>query len=125
MTGIGGATDGPRARSFVSFDILGARSHAGKGPEKVSGIEGIVLRKITAPIPACPVAFDHKWKHLKGLNLADPKFGVPGPINVLLGADVFGRIIRHGRRRGSHSSPAALETHFGWVLAGNVRPEQP
>ena len=39
-------------------------------------------------------------------------------IDVLLGADVFHRVIRHGRRRGLHGSPAALETCFGWVLTG-------
>ena len=125
VTGIGGTAEGPITHSFVSFAVQGTRSRAGRGRETFSGIEGIVLPEITAPIPAHPVTHDPRWKHIEGLRLADPQFGVPGPIDVLLGADVFGRVIRHGRRRGSHSSPAALETSFGWVLAGNVRPERP
>ena len=57
--------------------------------ETISGIEAIVLPRITTMLPAYHVDFDLKWKHREGLCLADPQLGAPGPINVLLRADVF------------------------------------
>jgi hypothetical protein len=63
---------------------------------------------------------DPSWNHLNGLQLADPDFGCPGSIDVLLGVDVFVGTVLQGRRAGPPGSPAALETEFGWVLAGSA-----
>ena len=52
--------------------------------------------------------------------MADPEFGQPGKIDVLLGVEIFVDIMCHGRRRGRPGSPTAIETMFGWVLAGNT-----
>ena len=52
--------------------------------------------------------------------LADPEFGTPGRIDLLLGVDVFVSVLRDGRRTGPPGSPVAFETEFGWVLAGNA-----
>ena len=84
-------------------------------------IEVLVLQKITLNIPSCSVAFNQDWKHLSNLTLADPEFGVPGSVDILLGADVFSRTVLHGRRFGPSGSPSAIKTTFGWVLAGSVR----
>ena len=46
-------------------------------------------------------------------------------MDLLLGADVFGRVMRHGQRIGSPGSPSAFDTLFGWVLAGEVGMKQP
>ena len=54
------------------------------------------------------------------LPLADPGFGQPGRIDMLLGVDVFVEILRHGRRTGPPGSPTAFETEFGWVLCGGA-----
>ncbi len=65
------------------------------------------------------------WKHLSGLKLADPGFGKPGKIDILLGADVFADVLLHGRRTGSPGTPTAFETVFGWVLSGKIDGIQP
>ena len=57
-------------------------------------------------------------------TLADPDFETPGSIDLLLGADIFGRAMLNGRRHGPSGSPSAFKTHFGWVLAGTVRAER-
>ena len=62
-----------------------------------------------------PVPFDRDWKHLSGLRLADPEFGTPGHVDILLGVDVFNRVVRQGRRQGPPGSPMAMNTKFGWV----------
>ena len=112
--------EGPVSCIFVNFDVLGACPHGDKTTETISGIEAIVLPRITTTLSAYHMDLDSKWKHLQALPLADPQFGVPGPIDVLLGADVFEKVIRHGRQRGFHGPWAALETCFGWVLTGNI-----
>ena len=68
-----------------------------------------------------PLSFDTNWRHLPVLRLADPKFGVPGCIDVLLGVDMFSRLVRQGRRKDLPGSPIAINTCFGWVLSGTVR----
>eukprot|EP00731_Ephydatia_muelleri_P001304 Em0001g1304a len=65
-------------------------------------------------------SFDSSWKHLTNLVLADPNFGQPGKIDLLLGADLFADVLRQGRRSGPAGSPVAFETEFGWVLSGRT-----
>ena len=68
----------------------------------------------------CPIVWNHEWEHLNGLQLVDSEFGKPGRVDVLLSVEIFMDVVRQGRRKGSHHSPAAIETEFGWVLAGNT-----
>ena len=55
------------------------------------------------------------------LTLADPEFGVPGSVDILLRADVFSRMVLHGRWFSHSGSPLAIKTTFSWALAGSVR----
>ena len=80
----------------------------------------IVLLNITTQFRACLVMFDPEWKHLQGLHIADPQFGVPGLIDILLGADISSHIIRHGQQCGPQGFPADLDICLGWVLTGNI-----
>ena len=60
------------------------------------------------------------WNHLSDLTLADPDFGQPGKINLLLGVEEFSEVVRQGQWPGKPGSPSAFETDFGWVLAGET-----
>ena len=51
-------------------------------------VEAVVLLKITTELSVLPGSFNEDWKNLKGLPLADPDYGIPGYINVLLGIDI-------------------------------------
>ena len=44
---------------------------------------------MTCDFPIHPVSFNSKWNQLSNLALADPEFGTPGRIDVLLGIDIF------------------------------------
>ena len=57
---------------------------------------------------------------MSNLALADPEFGRPGRIDLLLGIDVYASVILQGRWSGTLGSPVAFETLFGWVLAGSI-----
>ena len=51
------------------------------------------------------------------LRLADPSFGKAAPVSLIIGADVYQRILRQGTLQ-FPQLPLAQNTIFGWVLSG-------
>ncbi|KAJ8889414.1 hypothetical protein PR048_008913 [Dryococelus australis] len=49
------------------------------------------------------------------LKLADPSFETPGPVDLLIGADLLPRILTGGKIDGS---PMALDSVLGWIFMG-------
>ena len=121
----------PRSRQLAQIAGIGGNSmnqtvvHFAVAPvwysHKALQVEAFVLPKVTGELPVYPVPFHQEWGHLSGIRLADPDFGCPGNVDVLLGADVFSSVILHGRRCGPPNSPTAFETCFGWALSGAVQ----
>ena len=91
-----------------------------KQSTKKVNVTAIVVPQVTCDLPFHPIPFKAEWSHLSNLQLADPGFGYPGKIDLLLGVDVFVAVLLHGRRTGPPGSPVTFETHFGWVLAGGT-----
>ncbi|XP_011686393.1 PREDICTED: uncharacterized protein LOC105449094 [Wasmannia auropunctata] len=60
------------------------------------------------------------WPHLTDLQLADPDFAVPAEVDVILGVDVYGQVVRGEICRGEPGAPTAQLTAFGWVLMGTL-----
>jgi len=81
--------------------------------------EAIILPKLCSEQPKMKIQLA-EWKHIKGLSLADPKFNIPGPIDILLGAELVPYILGPGRIFGNRGQPVALETVFGWILQGKT-----
>ena len=75
---------------------------------------------MTCDLPFSPIPLKKEWNYINGIDLADPGFGCPGRIDMLLGVNVFVDVILHGRRSGPSGTPIAFETCFGWVLAGST-----
>ena len=85
-------------------------------------LDVLVLPKVTTKMPDSPVDSISEWKHLTGLDLADPEFGTPGREDVLLRADYYGEILLHGRRLGPRGTPFAQKTCMLWVSPGRPAP---
>ena len=83
-------------------------------------VTAIIMPRVTCDLPLQPIPFKPEWTHLSDRSLADPNFGEPGCIDILLGIDIFTQILRQGRRNGVCSSPSAFQAEFGWVLAGET-----
>lgn len=83
-------------------------------------ITAVVVPRVTCDLPLQPVSHNLSWTHLSDLTLADSDFGRPGRVDLLLGVEVFAHVLMRGRRLGPPGSPVALETTFGWVLAGDT-----
>lgn len=85
----------------------------------------MVVSRVTFDLPLHPAPSNAVWEHLSGIELADPAFGTPGKIDLLLGIETFVEVLGYGRQIGAPGTPIALETQFGWVLAGNMGSQLP
>ena len=115
ISGIAGLSHNSPLQSVASLTISSVHS-----PSKKFKVIAVVMPRVTCDLPLHPVSFDLQWRHLEGIPLADPNFGLPGRVDILLGVDVFVEALRQGRRTGMPGSPSAFETDFGWVLAGKL-----
>ncbi|XP_025156695.1 uncharacterized protein LOC112589052 [Harpegnathos saltator] len=61
-----------------------------------------------------------EWRHIRGLQLVDPDPFGSDLIDLIIGADLYGRIFSDGRRIGGGDEPTAQNTVFGWILSGRV-----
>ena len=115
ISGVAGLSHGTLSHSVVQFAISPVQS-----PTDKSQVSAIVIPRVTCDLPVKPVTPKLSWDHLSDIPLADPDFGRPGRIDLLLEVDIFVASLLHGRQVGSPGSPTALETIFVWVLVGLV-----
>ncbi|XP_034949287.1 uncharacterized protein [Chelonus insularis] len=81
------------------------------------------MKRLTALIPKVPCNYpNNHWPHHNGLTLADPTFNIPQSIDILLGADFFGQIIKQQIISHSPTAPIAQLSIFGWLILGPVAP---
>lgn len=59
-----------------------------------------------------------EWELPKAVKLADPEFNKPRSIDLLLGADIFYKILMGKNIILSNGRPDLILTQFGWVVAG-------
>ena len=87
---------------------------------KVYLIEALVPSRITSNILGSPVPSGQIWKHLVGLQLADPDYGTPKAVDLLIGTGVFSCVVLHIEQFRPTRSLSSFKTQFGWVLAGTA-----
>ena len=118
VVGIAGISTGPPLQSVATFSISPVHS-----PQDKLTVSAIVVPRVTCDLPVQQIPFSSDWNHLSDLQLADPEFGQPGRIDLLLGIDVYTDVVLQGRRSGPAGTPAAFESLFGWVLARRIDPD--
>lgn len=112
LRGVGNSSSG-HTTGTVSFNL---RSRISSSQVHLTAH---ILKTITAQIPSISIP-TAQWSHLKNLELADPDFRKSGKIDILIGADSFGQIIKDGLRFGNASEPIAMQTVLGWTILGTV-----
>ncbi|XP_052752341.1 uncharacterized protein LOC128200981 [Galleria mellonella] len=80
-------------------------------------VNAYILRKLTSLLPSREFP-QGTWPSSMQLDLADPNFYKPSPIDVVLGADVHAHIILDGMHK--HNTLVALNSRLGWLLSGSV-----
>jgi len=56
----------------------------------------------------------------RNIKLADPEFNILSSIDILIGAEVFLKLLCVGQIRASSEHPTLQKTQFGWILAGRL-----
>ena len=81
-----------------------------------------VVATVTNDLPTQDLSAVSKLPHLTGLDLADPGFHTPGRIDILLGADIYHKLLGGQQTiTGGSTDPAVVATIFGWAITGPVR----
>ena len=111
------------ARSTVDVKIsgVGGRQQAAKesvsllvGPQKLP-VTALVLNSIAGYIPSQSIKFK-QLRSMKIVALADKNFHQPGPVHLLLGADVYEDPFLDKRKK--HHGLHYRKSIFGWVVTG-------
>ncbi|XP_055912786.1 uncharacterized protein LOC129946567 [Eupeodes corollae] len=124
-------------RQNVSVEVSGlGATNAGTAKNKVNvkirphftsefslGLEALVLPKLTRQLPSKTTSC-LKIGNLDQLKLADPTFNVPGPIDMIIGADAYGDIILDGIKRDDSNSLIAQKSQLGWLISGRTSNEE-
>lgn len=81
-------------------------------------VNAFVLRSLTTLLPnwgikgsTCPL--------INNLPLADATFNIPDRVDLLLGAEVYSKVIDNGLVKGTDGIVAQF-TRFGWILSGEL-----
>ncbi|XP_053698991.1 uncharacterized protein LOC128745961 [Sabethes cyaneus] len=83
----------------------------------VADVSCLVTDKVTADLPSTSI--DVGSLNLPtGVRLADPQFYQKGKIDMLLGNQLFLKLILPGEITLSDNTPILRETQFGWVVGG-------
>ncbi|XP_076300582.1 uncharacterized protein LOC143218899 [Lasioglossum baleicum] len=88
------------------------------GDKPIAATRAYIVRNISqyAP-PRINVEKYHEFKHL---TLADQDPTSNHRIDMLIGAELFGQILKPGLRRTRNAGPIAQNTVFGWILSGQA-----
>lgn len=83
-------------------------------------VVAVIMKQVTRILPCDRLPVD-SWPQFRSIQLADPAFGTPAPVDILLGADVIGSIYTSGFIAGDSNSPHAMNTHLGWIIFGAIQ----
>ncbi|XP_033254138.1 uncharacterized protein LOC117193495 [Drosophila miranda] len=109
-----GANPAGVTRGRATFTLLSRTSSASVV------VTGLIMNTLTSSIPAQRIESNTPmWKRISDLPLADPTFGKPGEIDVILGADQLWNLYTGQRKEFGSEYPIALHTNFGWVITGS------
>ncbi|XP_078051557.1 uncharacterized protein LOC144477699, partial [Augochlora pura] len=111
--------------SFISASLANdLRLALRKTPAKITGLGGKTTQTISHSVEMCLGATqgDAPYNALSNLQLADPDPASSHPIEVLIGADLYARVLRKGFQRVHTDGPIVQETAFGWVISDSTGP---
>ncbi|XP_034938542.1 uncharacterized protein [Chelonus insularis] len=84
-------------------------------------INAHILKCVTSTLPTRQIK-EINWSALNSLQLADPDYSTPRPIDILIRVDCYGLIVKAGIKQFPQSSLIAQDSIFGWMLIGSPQP---
>lgn len=80
----------------------------------------LVVDKVTNVMPAIPVDVN-AFQIPANIKLADPTFYVPGKVDLIIGSEVFWRLLCVGQIQLGKTKPTFQKTKLGWIVSGMTR----
>ncbi|XP_022834488.1 uncharacterized protein LOC111362158 [Spodoptera litura] len=114
IAGIGGDHSKIISKHVVNIDIKSLHDSS-----YTINVTAHVLRSLTSVMPDKNVNLDN-WPEIHSIRLADPNFSRSNKIDILLGGEVYCRILKEGLIKSPTGSPVAQDTHLGWIVSGYV-----
>lgn len=104
----------------LSLDIKSRVSAAISNRDKSFDLklDFLVVPKITEFTPSRPL--DARVSSLTNIKLADERFNVPGPIDLLLGAENFYEFLRPGQIYPQNTNLVLQDSVFGYIVSGSI-----
>ncbi|XP_062539152.1 uncharacterized protein LOC134207451 [Armigeres subalbatus] len=82
-------------------------------------LDFLVVKRITSKVPVIELD-TRSWPLPSNLKLADPKFNIPGEIDMIIGNEIFFDLVKRGRYRMGNNALTLAETELGWIVGGSV-----
>lgn len=114
VSGIG-SLEGPRGKGITTCVIAPTSA-----THPQLSTEAVILPNISANLPSVPLSSELR-DSLSHISLADPQFDKSGPIDMLLGADLYPFILVNGQVKITPGEPTAMKTIFGWIIMGRAK----
>lgn len=108
---------GGKQRSNGSVECRIASPQGASQPALVA--TAVVLKHITGDLPSAPFC-PSVLERCKSITLADDRLSVPGPIDFLIGVDLYSRILDGTSYQLGEGLPTAHRSIFGWILMGQA-----
>ncbi|XP_062538779.1 uncharacterized protein LOC134207070 [Armigeres subalbatus] len=88
-----------------------------------ANVKCLVTDKVTAELPSSTVDIID-WEIPPGVQLADPLFYQSGKVDLLLGNQLFWKLLLPGEVQLADNLPCLRETRLGWVVGGVCNDEK-
>ncbi|XP_076289815.1 uncharacterized protein LOC143213646 [Lasioglossum baleicum] len=110
ITGVG---DGEtRCTAATTLTIASTRR-----TESTYSTNALIVKSLLNYLPH-RVTGNFNLEYIRGLDLADDTPFSQDPIEMIIGADVYGSLLLDGVRKGDSNQPVAQNTTLGWILSG-------
>lgn len=115
VIGVGGFN----APGIIGQTMITFSPHGGSSPQITT--PAVVMNHLVGRHPQVRLSAAIR-KLTSGLYLADPSFDTPSPVDLLIGADVLGRLLSSETRVLQPDGLVAVATKLGYVVMGPVMP---
>lgn len=79
----------------------------------------IVVPSISNNLPSSTFS-RNSFKYPHNIKLADPKFNMSRPVNLLIGAELFWQLMCVGQIINNKGGPVLQKTQLGWIVGGGM-----
>uniref|UniRef100_A0A1B0D820 Uncharacterized protein n=1 Tax=Phlebotomus papatasi TaxID=29031 RepID=A0A1B0D820_PHLPP len=85
----------------------------------------LILPKLSSFLPTKPISSSFSLHLTEKIVLADPKFNIPGSIDLIIGTNIYAQIVKTNLKR-DQNGLIAQDTELGWIILGStVNPRPP